>query len=194
MNTHTEVQSNRDRRVDLDQSWQLAASAAIGWFGVGVLGVWDVAGDESGDGSPYLLFSIALILSATLTVAAAWSCIRLTTRATFRRFGLGLGALAVASTLVAWAGPLWMTMIAISVAVLAVAAPPDMRPGLAGVAVGQIFGIVVTIGAIEAEVGRQDGYGDYPAAAGLGVVVAAAGSAFGLALLVWAARASKSEW
>ena len=193
MNTPTEVKATSDPRlggIDLDRSWQLATAAAAGWLGVGTLGVWDVVGDERGAGSPYLLFSIVLMLSAALTVAAAWSCTQSADRGTLRRWGLGVAIVAVTSTFVAWAGPLWMTTTAIGLAVLAVAAP-DMRPGLAGIVVGQIAGIVVTVGAIAAEFGRQDSYGDYPAAFGLGVVVAAAGSVFGLTLLARTARAAK---
>jgi hypothetical protein len=167
--------------------------AGLGWLGVGIFGVWDVARDESGEWPSYVLFAITLLLAAVFTFAAAESCTRGTEHSTLRWCGLGVGVIAVASTLVAWAGPLWMTMLAISFAVLAVAAPPDMRAGLATVAAGQAAGIVVTVAAIEAEVGRQDSYGDYPAAAGLGVCAAAAGSALGMALLVRAARSRESE-
>ena len=86
-----------------------------------------------------------------------------------------------------------MTLLATSLAILTMAAPPDMRPGLATVAAGHIAGIVVTVVAIEAEIGRQDSYGDYPAASGLGVCAAAAGSALGMALLLRAARTREPQ-
>ncbi|HSP27693.1 MAG TPA: hypothetical protein VLN74_04020 [Ilumatobacteraceae bacterium] len=67
----------------------------------------------------YVLFSITLLLAATFTLAAAESCTRAIDRAALRRCGLGVGVIAVASTSVAWASPLWMTLLATSLAVLA---------------------------------------------------------------------------
>ncbi len=81
----------------------------------------------------------------------------------------------------AWALPLWMTLIAVSLVLFAVAAPPDMRPRLGIVAAAQIAGMAVMYVAVIAEVGRQDSYGDYPAAFGVGLVVTAVLSALGLA-------------
>lgn len=98
---------------------QLAIPAGLGWLGVAIAGVWEMAGGAW----PYLLFAITLMLAAALSVAVAWSDIRETDRATLRRCGLGIGLLAVASTVVAWALPLWMTLLAITFAVWAVAAP-----------------------------------------------------------------------
>lgn len=199
MNTPIKIRAQRDPRFgtgfDSDLSWQLAVAAGAGWLGVAVFGGWwSAVDDDNGDGSLYLLFSIALMLSAALTVATAWVSTRPTGRRTMRKCGLGAGILAIASTIVAWAGPLWMTLLAVSFAVFAVAAPRDVRSGLAAISVGQILGIVVTVGAIKAEVGRQNSYGDYPIAADLGVVVAGVGSVIGLTLLTRAARASGKSW
>jgi hypothetical protein len=196
MNTPTDIHATRQPRLGtgtgLGQAGQLAGSASLCWLGVGILAVWDVASDEGGEGSRYVLFSVALLLAAVLTVAAAESCTRATERAALRWCGLGIGVLAVASTLVAWASPLWMTLLAISLAVLAAAAPSGLRAGLVTVSAGHVAGIVVTVAGIEAEVGRQDSYGDYPAAAGLGVCAAAAGSVLGMAVLFRAARIRES--
>lgn len=199
MNTPTQLQASRDSRfgaeADLDRAWQLAAAAALGWLGVGIFGGWwSLTDDDDGDGSLYLLFSIVLMLSALLTVAAAWTSTRSAERATVRKCALAVGFLAATSTLVAWAGPLWMTMIAACLVLFALAGPAVMRPGLAALAVGQILGIVVTIGAMEAEIGAKDSYGDYSGAADLGIVVAAAGSVIGLTLLVRVARAARVSW
>ena len=101
--------------------------------------------------------------------------------------------IADASTLVAWASPLWMTLLATSLALFAMVARPDLRAGLATVAAGHAAGIVVTVVAIEAELGRRDSYGDYPAAAGLGVAAAATGSALGMALLVRVHRTREGD-
>ncbi len=190
--THAPHARSAHTRLDLGLVGPLAYAAGLGWLGVGIFGMWDVAKGDSGEGLPYALFSIALLLAAVLTLAAAASCTQATDRVGLRRCGLGVGLIAVASTLVAWAGPLWMTLLATSLAVLAVAAPAAVRPALATVAAGHVAGIVATVAAINAEIGRQNSYGDYPAAAGLGVCVAAAGSVLGMLLLVRAVRTGAS--
>ena len=168
----------------LNQFGQLATVAGLGWLGVAIGGVWEIAGGDW----PYALFSIILMLAAGLSVAAGWQGTRETDRATLLRCGLGIGLLAVASTVVAWALPLWMTLLAITFAVWAVAAPRAPRPGLATLAGAQLVGIGALIIAIEAEVGQRDSYGDYPAAFGVGLLVTGVGSALGLAVLVRSAR------
>jgi hypothetical protein len=114
--------------------------AGLAWVGVALYGVWEIAGEEAGDG-PYLLFSISLFIAVTLTFAAAWSCTRGTRRTTLRRFGLGVGMIAVLSSIVAWASPLWMTLIAIALIVLTVVAPRNARPGLAVLVAAQLVGM-----------------------------------------------------
>ena len=89
---------------------------------------------------------------------------------------------------VAWASPLWMTLLAITFAVWAMAAPSTLRSGLATLAAAQLFGMGAMIIAIEAEVGPQDSYGDYQAAFGLGLLVTGVGSALGLGVLARSAR------
>lgn len=163
---------------------QLAVGAGVGWIVVAISGVWEAAGWDW----PYPVFSITLLLAAMLSVAAAWTGTRETDRAVLRGVGLVVGVLALASTVVAWAYPLWMTSIAISFAVWAVVAPRALRPGLATLAAAQLVGMGAMIVAITAELGEPDSYGDYPAAFGVGLVVTALGSALGLALLVRSAR------
>ncbi len=177
----TAMRGGRSRVNDFEQ---LATPAGLGWLGVAIAGVWEMAGGAW----PYLLFAITLMLAAALSVAVAWSGIRETDRATLRRCGLGIGLLAVASTVVAWALPLWMTLLAITFAVWAVAAPRALRPGLATLAAAQLVGMGATIVAIIAEVGAQDSYGDYPFAFGVGLLVTGNGSALGLAVLARSAR------
>lgn len=87
----------------------LATLAALGWIGIAVAGVWEIVGGAW----PYLLFSITLMLAAALSVAAPWCGTRQADRATLRRRGLGIGVLAAASTVVAGASPVWMTLLAI---------------------------------------------------------------------------------
>ena len=159
--------------------------AGLAWVGVALYGVWEIAGEEAGDGweRPYLLFSISLFIAVTLTFAAAWSCTRGTRRTTLRRFGLGVGMIAVVGSIVAWALPLWMTLIAIALIALTAVAPRNARPGLAALVAGQLVGMAVMFGGIFAELGQPDRYGDYPAAFGLGLVVTGAVSAFAMAVL-----------
>jgi hypothetical protein len=175
-------------RSHLNDFEQLATLAGLGWLGVAIAGVWEIAGGDW----PYLLFSITLMLAAVLSVAAAWWGTREADRATLRRCGLGIGLLAAASTVVAWALPLWMTLLAVTFAVWAVAAPRALRPGLITLAAAQLVGMGAMIVAIKAEVGPQNSYGDYPAAFGVGLLVAGAGSALGLAVVARSARSRES--
>lgn len=170
--------------MDRNSVRMVVAGAILGWIGVGAYGVWQIADQESGEGweRPYLMFAVALILATALTLVAGWKASCDSARPMLRRFGIGVGALALASALtVAWALPLWMTLIAVSLAMFAVAAPRDLRPTLGVVVAAQIAGMAAMYVAVIAEVGRQDSYGDYPAAFGVGLVVTAAVSALGLA-------------
>lgn len=168
----------------LNDFGQLTTLAGLGWLAVALGGVWEIAGGSW----PYLLFSITLAMAAALSVATAWWGSRETDRAMLRWCGLAIGVLAVASTVVAWALPLWMTLLAITFAVLAVAAPRARPSGLATLAPAQLAGVGALMMAIIAEVGPQDRYGDYPSASGVGLLVTGVGSALGLAVLNRSAR------
>lgn len=172
----------------------MVVAAAAGWIGVGIYGVWEMVGQEAGDGwkRPYVLFSASLLLALASTVAATWGSGDSNRRRTFRWAARGVGVVAVVSALVAWALPLWATLLAVSSALLAVAAPPRVRPGVAVLGAAQIAGMAVMIGAMEAEMGRQNSYGDYPAAFGLGTLLIAVGSVVGLSIL--ARDASSTQW
>ncbi len=177
----TGISGGRSRVKDLEQ---LATLAGVGWLGVALAGVWEIVGSEW----PYLLFSLTLMPAALLSVATAWWGTRDADRATLRLCALGIGGLAVASTVVAWALPLWMTLLAVTFAVWAIVAPRALRPGFATVAAAQLAGMGAMIVALKAEVGPQNSYGDYPAAFGVGLLVAGVGSALGLAVLTRSAR------
>ncbi len=178
-----------------DGSRTMMAGAMLGWVGVVVYGVWEIVGEEAGDGweRPYLLFSLSLLLAVALTIAVTWGATRTSRRQAWRKVGLGVGAIAVVSSLVAWALPLWATLLAISCAASAVGAPRGVRHALTTLTAAQLVGMAVMFGAIEAKVGTQDGYGDYPAAFGLGTVVLAAGSVLGLAMLARAVGSTQSK-
>lgn len=161
------------------------AVALLGWVGVGAYGIWGFSTEQSGDGwqRPYLLFSISLLLAAIFTTAALWACTHGTERQALRVTGLVVGVVAVASSIAAWAQPLWATLIAVSCILFAVAAPRHLKPGVVVLAASQLVGMVALVGALEAEIGRRDSYGDYPAAFGIGIAVTAAGAILGIAIL-----------
>lgn len=171
----------------------VVGGACLGWLGVGIYGVWQIAVEEGADDSwqrPYLLYSIALSVAVALTLVAVWTASGGTERTAWRRWGVGLGALALMSTLVAWAMPLWMTLTAISVVALAIAAPRAVGPRIAALAGAQLVGIAVLYLGSISEIGRQDSYGDHPVAFGLGLVVTAVGSMAALPALARKAPAT----
>jgi hypothetical protein len=89
--------------------------------------------------------------------------------------GLIVGGLGCAFAAVgAWALPVWMTLLGSGLAMVAGAAEAGRRRVLILMAAGQLTGIAVLIAAIEAQIGRRDAYGDYPAAGGIAVLVVAA--------------------
>jgi hypothetical protein len=172
-----------------------SAAAMLGWVGVGAYGIWAMAREEAGDGweRPFQMFAVSLFLAVGSTIAATWLYLRLTQNLTLGTVGAGLGAITVASSVVAWALPLWATLLAISCTLPVVAAPHRIRPGLAVLAGAQFVGMAAMFAAIAAEVGRQDSYGDYPVAFGLGNTTIAAGSVLGLAMLAREGRSPRRE-
>ncbi len=173
----------------------IVGGAGLGWLGVGLYGVWEITGKEAGDGweRPYMLYSISLFVAAALTLVIGWEHTRGTDRAVLRRVGIGIGAIAVVSSLVAWALPLWMTLIGASFVILAIAAPRPQRLILAVLAAAQIFGMALMFIALFVEVGPQNSYGDYPVAFGLGLVATAGLTMLGLAGLARADPATTSH-
>ena len=153
----------------------LVSFAAVAWIVVGGYGIWEIVGEDSGDSweIPYAIFSIALFLGTLLAVAAVWIASRHGERSPMRIVGLGVCVVAVLSTLVAWALPLWMTLSAVGYVLVAAAGAPPWRRAVTLLSAAQVLGIVALFLGIAAEVGRQDEYGDHPAAFGIGTLVAA---------------------
>lgn len=174
--------------MDTTVSGRALGGAVLGWLGVTVYGIWVVAGEGTSDNweQPYMLFSIALLVATVSTLAVGAAVSRDTDRPVARWFGIGFGVLAVAGSVVAWALPLWMTLVALSAVGFTLASGRSVRPGLAGLAAAQVIGMAAMYAAIQAEVGPRDSYGDYPVAFGIGLIVAPAVSALALAV---AARA-----
>lgn len=155
---------------------RLALAAGVGWVVVAGYGVREaMVDDDTGWQVAYGVFAIALLVGAFLSVAAAAMATGASGRPRLRMAGLIVGGLGCVLAIVgAWALPAWMTLLGVGFAMVAVASGPGPRRALSVLAAGQFIGIVVLIFGIEAEVGRRDGYGDYPAAGGIALVFVAA--------------------
>ena len=155
--------------------WLLASVAGLAWLAVAGYGVLEI-GVDSGDDweGPYALFAVTLIVGAVLTVIAAAGLSKQGGRRRLRIAGLIVCGVGVAATLVAWALPLWMTVLGIGLAMTAIASGPRERRAVAIFAAGQLLGLAALFVGIAAEVGEPDSYGDYPAASGIALIVTAA--------------------
>ncbi len=145
------------------------------WLGVAGYGISTVT-MESGDswGVVYALFTVALLLGAVSTVLIVAVASREGNRPRLRMAGLVVSGLGCAVALIAaWALPVWMTLLGAGFALVGVAAGPGRGRLLAVLAAAQLLAIPVLIAGIEAEVGRRDEWGDYPAAGGIALVVVA---------------------
>ena len=153
----------------------LTSLASLAWIVVGGYGLWGILVEDSGDDwqTPYLIFASALFLGAALTVPAIWSVSRRDERSPARMIGLGECVVGLLSTRVAWALPLWMTILAIGFAVVAISGQRPWRRSVAFLAGAQLLGMAAMFVGIAAEVGRRDEYGDHPVAFGIGIVVTA---------------------
>ena len=153
----------------------LAAIASLAWLAVAWYGYWEIK-DSDGDGweGPYLVLTIGLIVGAMLAVMAAARLSKQGGRRRLRMAGLIVSAVGVVATLVAWALPLWMTVLGVGFAMVALASAPRERRVVALLAAGQLIGMAALFAGIAAEVGEPDSYGDYPAAGGIALIVTAA--------------------
>jgi hypothetical protein len=86
--------------------------------------------------------------------------------------GLAIGVFSVATSIIAWALPLWMCSLGIALSLLASTSDRG-RAALVALAIAPFVGFAALIAGSEAEVGRRDEYGDYPAAGGIALVVTA---------------------
>jgi hypothetical protein len=153
----------------------LAAIAGLAWLAVAWYGYRSTTVDD-GDGweGPYLVLTIGLMIGAVLSVMAAAWLSRQSGRRRLRTAGLIVSGVGVATTLVAWALPVWMTVLGVGLAMVATASAPRQRKVVGLLAAGQLIGLVVLFAGIAIEVGEPDTYGDYPAAAGIALLVTAA--------------------
>lgn len=157
--------------METKQRWVLAATAAIAWLLVGTFAVQETNENDSGS---YTMFMLALIIGSALVAGVAATITQFVDRSRLRTAGFAVTGLGVLSTIVAWALPLWMTLLGVGFVLLALAARPQDRRPLIVLAASHALGIVaLTVGTV-AEVGERDEWGDYPLAGGVALIVTAA--------------------
>jgi hypothetical protein len=153
----------------------LTLVAGFAWLVVAGSGIRSATVSDDSDWElTYMVFSLALLVAAAASVRVATLATRQGGRPRLRMAGLVVSSLGCAAALVAWAFPLWMTVLGVGFAMVALSSGPRQRRALALLAGGQLVGIAVMFAGIAAQVGSRDEWGDYPAAGGIAVGVAAA--------------------
>ena len=170
----------------------LTLVGTVAWLVVAGYGVRSaVVEDDRGWELTYTVFSVALLVGVAGSVGIATLVTRQSGRPRLRLVGLVISGLGGVSAVVAWALPLWMTILGVGFAVLTVASGSHQRRAVALMAAGQLVGPAVMFVGIAAELGRRDEWGDYPAAGGIAVVVVALMTIIALFVL---ARGTKTRW
>lgn len=170
----------------------LTLVGTVAWLVVAGYGVRSaVVEDDRGWELTNTVFSVALLVGVAASVRIATLATRQCGRPRLRMVGLVISGLGGVAALVAWALPLWMTILGVGLAVLTVASGSHQRRAVAVMAAGQLVGLAVMFVGITAEVGRRDEWGDYPAAGGIAVVVVALMTTIALFVL---ARGTETGW
>jgi hypothetical protein len=144
---------------------------------------WVIVDDGDNWESAYVAFSATLLVAAVLTFVVVARVSASSPRRRLRLAGLVICGVGVAASIVAWAYPLWMTVLGVGLATVASAAARRFQRTLLVLAAGQLIGLAVMIAGIEAELGRRDEWGDYPAASALGLATTAGTMIAGLVIL-----------
>ncbi len=144
------------------------------WLAVAGSQVWAIVQRDGDDWEfSYTALTVALALAAGLTVWFLAALTRGSARRRLRGAGLAAGALGIAAAAVgAWAIPLWMSLLGISFALMAAAAPEAIRKSIAAAAAAHLVApavLVLTIALFEADDGPA---GDIVVFATTAVVVA----------------------
>ena len=162
----------------------MSVVAGVAWVVAGGAASWTAAFDGDDWELSYTIFTVALLVAACLTVMLAAAASRGTTRPALRRLGLAVGGLGVlACGVVAWALPLWTTLLGAGLALLAWSSPQPARRALTVFAAGQVAGLVMMVAVEEVGIGRTDEWGDHPLAGGIGVAIVVAAAIAGLVML-----------
>ena len=167
----------------------LTTVAMAAWLTVGGYGVWSamVVDDEAWEVA-YNVYTLALLVGAVVAVLLAAQLTGGTARPRLRAAGLAVCGLGCLGSIVAWALPLWMTLLAAGFGLLAAACTPPVRRGLALMAAGQLVGLAVLYGGLIAKIGPRNEYGDYPLAGYISLAVAAPLTIAGLVALARSGR------
>lgn len=138
--------------------------------------------------SPYALFSVLLVTAAAVaTFAITAYTSKPGPRSASRTAAVALAIVATASTVMAWAFPLWAVLLVAGFAALAATGPPQSRNALWLGAV-LLVGLAVAVVGVTAKLGRPGSHNDYSEAQSWGITVACA-----LSAAVLAVRARRSS-
>ncbi len=162
----------------------LFALASAGMWLVAMLAYVFMTGDGSDWQVYYMIFSAALLVAGVLGVLAMIGVNRRHGGlGVLGMVGIGITALGVASSVLAWAVFFWMAIQGIGYLIFGIAVlRRDVAPRLSTVLVsgGLAVGFIAFVIANILEVGRRDSYGDYPVAWAIGAVVGSVLLAIGL--------------
>ena len=160
--------------------WLAVAASTAAW--------WDTPDDlRLWYGIYSLLLGSAAAVTAATAVSAAW---RGSTNS-METPGVAFTGIAVCTTVVAWALPLWMLSIAIGYGVFAIETPKQRR-GLALLALAQLAGLAVMLAGESVGVGPSDEWGDHPVAGSAAVTITALLTTGALIMLARGPRRSPS--
>ena len=150
---------------------KLSVAACVLWFGVAASTAawWD---PTDGWRLWYGVYSLLLGCAAAMTAAAAISAAWRGSRARMETAGVALTFVAVCTTVIAWALPLWMLSIALGFGVFAIEAP-EHRRGLGLLAVAQLTGLAVMLAGEAVGVGPSDEWGNHPVAGSVAITTTA---------------------
>ena len=163
----------------------LMVVAGAAWLMVAVSGVWSAVQDgDYGDWvASYAVFTLSLIVAAIVSVSVVAKLTHGARRPRLRKVGLVVAGLGCFMSIVAWALPVWMVLLGSGYALIALSLRPPMRRAIACLSAAQLAGTPALIVATEIGVGTPNDYGDYPAARAIALVITAAITILGLALL-----------
>jgi hypothetical protein len=160
--------------IDARTMRTLTWMGGFAWLVVAAYGVRTTVVDGDRDWKQaYAVFGVALFVAAAISVTVAARVSRHCHRPRLRYAGIVVSSVGVVASVVAWALPLWMTMLGVGLAMITAASDRRERRRLAALAAGPLVGLALLIAGIAVEVGRRDEWGDYPVAAGLALIVTA---------------------